>query len=176
MITVQLVLLHVALTNRSVPNPTRDLANPFAGSRELPIKLGNRPYDFWQWRSPRPYWSFLAYMILTLFALQYLIGGNRLYITTIGYLALATEATLPLPQIWANHKRRSCKGFRVSVLVNWLLGDVLKMLFFFLSESSVPWAFKLCGLFQFACDIFLGIQYTQFGEGQPELLELTSIK
>ena len=42
----------------------------------------------------------------------------------------------------------------------------MKMGFFFLADGeSVPWAFKLCGIFQFACDIYLGVQYWQFGEG-----------
>jgi len=79
-----------------------------------------------------------------------------------------------LPQIYSNHKNRSCKGFRLSVLVNWLVGDVLKMSFFFLSESPVPWAFKICGMFQFACDMYLGIQYAQFGEGAQDLTGLAA--
>lgn len=173
MTIVQCILLHVALSNRVLSNPVRDLANPFAGSRDGSTIAASRPYNFWQWRSPRSYWTFIVYMTLTLFVLQMLVGSSSFYVNTIGYCALAIEATLPLPQILANHRRRSCQGFRLSVLINWLLGDVLKMSFFFLSESSVPWAFKLCGLFQFGCDMFLGIQYMQFGEGQSESIELT---
>lgn len=42
----------------------------------------------------------------------------------------------------------------------------MKMSFFFFSDGEkVPWAFKLCGLFQFACDIYLGSQYWRFGDG-----------
>lgn len=85
----------------------------------------------------------------------------------LGYLALTIEAILPIPQIIANHRQRGCKGFRLSVLGNWLIGDAFKMVFFFVKDSSdVPWAFKLCGLFQASCDIFLGIQYYMFGDGE----------
>lgn len=160
MIAVQLVLLHVALSNRVLPSASHDLNTPFA-----PVQRKDRPYNFWQWRSQRPYWAVLLYFTLTMGALQLFAGSDPSYASAIGYIALAVEATLPIPQILSNHRNRSCKGFRVSVLANWLLGDVMKMTFFFLSETSIPWAFKLCGLFQWACDIYLGIQYSQFGNG-----------
>lgn len=54
----------------------------------------------------------------------------------------------------------------MSVLINWLIGDSMKMGFFFLSgEGKVPWAFKVCGCFQAACDIGLGLQYWMYGDG-----------
>jgi hypothetical protein len=88
------------------------------------------------------------------------------YSTLIGYVGLTIEAILPLPQIFANARSRSCKGFRVSVLASWLLGDSMKMFWFFTSPTEIPWAFKLCGLFQAGCDSFLGIQYLMYGNGE----------
>lgn len=45
----------------------------------------------------------------------------------------------------------------------------MKMGFFFLSgDDKVPWAFKLCGCFQAACDLYLGVQYWMYGEGVEE--------
>ena len=125
-----------------------------------------RPYKFWQWRSPRPYWSFLAYFTLVLAGLEILLGRSLFYSEMLGYAALAVEAALPVPQLLENQRKRSCKGFRLSVLVNWLVGDVMKMVFFFNTDGNVPWAFKLCGMFQFFCDGLLGIQYWTFGEGE----------
>lgn len=169
MIGVQSLLLDVALKNRSVPSPGKDLASPFAGTRSRGMSMhnahSNRPYAFWQWRTSRPFWTFLVYFTLGLTVSHLILGGSRIYVNAIGYLALAVEATLPLPQIQANHRNRSCRGFRLSVLINWLVGDVLKMSFFFMSENVITWAFKLCGLFQFACDLFLGAQYLKFGGG-----------
>lgn len=83
----------------------------------------------------------------------------------VGYIGLSIEATLPLPQIFANAKSQSCKGFRLSVLASWLLGDGMKMFWFFTSPTEIPWAFKLCGIFQAGCDAFLGIQYLMYGNG-----------
>lgn len=85
----------------------------------------------------------------------------------LGYIGLSVEATLPLPQIFANARLRSCKGFRVSVLASWLAGDAMKMFWFFTSTTEIPWAFKLCGIFQACCDAFLGLQYLMYGSGEP---------
>ena len=84
----------------------------------------------------------------------------------IGYIGLGIEATLPIPQIIANARVRSCKGFRLSVLGSWLIGDSMKMFWFFTSSTSIPWAFKICGMFQGTCDCFLGIQYLMYGDGE----------
>jgi hypothetical protein len=54
MIIVQVILLHVALENRPSPSSKGgEASQPFAG-----IKDGDgnaRPYNFWQWRSSKPY-------------------------------------------------------------------------------------------------------------------------
>ena len=95
-----------------------------------------------------------------------MLGPRDIFTQMQGYIALSVEAVLPIPQILSNHRSQSCKGFRLSVLVNWLIGDAFKMTYFFLSEGGVPWAFKLCGLFQATCDCYLGVQYWMYGEGK----------
>jgi len=164
MIVIQTLLLYVALTHRPAQSSTLPFSS--ADSKSAQTIAFSRPYAFWQWRSTSPYWTFLLYFTATLLLLQYLIGGNPIYTSTLGYGALAIEAILPLPQILANQRRKSCVGFRVSVLANWLIGDAFKMTFFFLKgDRDVPWAFKACGIFQAACDCYLGVQYYLFGNG-----------
>ncbi|RMZ11347.1 hypothetical protein D0860_03452 [Hortaea werneckii] len=166
MCVVQVVLLHVALQNRPPVGAQHSLNQPFAGAKEGPQGfLLHRPYDFWQWRNQRPYWSFLAYYTAALAILQLIIGPNETYVQIQGFVALGVEAILPIPQILENHRLRSSKGFRVSVLVNWLIGDAFKMTYFFMSEGGIPWAFKLCGMFQAACDCYLGVQYWMYEQG-----------
>ncbi|KAL3422931.1 PQ-loop repeat-containing protein 1 [Phlyctema vagabunda] len=175
MIVVQLVLLKVALDHRPSPSSKGgEAATPFAGSREGGLGVP-RPYNFWQWRSPKPYWQFLLYMFITLTVLELIIspmsGIYPSYSSFIGYLGLSIEATLPLPQILSNYQSRSCKGFRPSVLINWLFGDSMKMFWFFTATSEIPWAFKLCGIFQACCDSFLGYQYYMYGNGPVAVKE-----
>ncbi|EME81639.1 uncharacterized protein MYCFIDRAFT_78901 [Pseudocercospora fijiensis CIRAD86] len=166
MIFVQLLLLRVALLYRPPFGAQHSLSRPFQGADHTDGGIP-RPYNFWQWRPQKPYWQFILYYTAVLAALQLLIGSNTAYIALQGYVALSVEAILPIPQILENERLRSCKGFRFSVLINWLVGDAFKMTYFFLSEGSVPWAFKLCGIFQAACDCYLGVQYWMYGEGDP---------
>lgn len=71
-----------------------------------------------------------------------------------------------MPQLYANWQRRGCKGFRPSVIANWIVGDTFKMWFFFASAAGeVPWAFKICGIFQATCDLGLGLQWMVWGDG-----------
>jgi lipid-A-disaccharide synthase-like uncharacterized protein len=116
------------------------------------------------------YYQFLLYLTLCLFVVHIFtqlspIAESAAYIDLLGYVGLAIEATLPLPQIFKNHQARSCKGFRLSVIINWLLGDMMKMSYFFLSSESIPLAFRLCGIFQMGCDLYLGLQFYMYGDG-----------
>lgn len=88
-----------------------------------------------------------------------------LYSVMIGYIGLSVEAVLPIPQIIANSQSKSCRGFRLSVLASWLVGDALKMLWFFTTAADIPRAFKYCALFQACCDCLLAAQYLAYGEG-----------
>ncbi|TVY40121.1 PQ-loop repeat-containing protein [Lachnellula subtilissima] len=175
MIAIQLVLLKVALDHRPGPSSKGgDAATPFAGSREGELGV-SRPYNFWQWRSPKPYWQFLLYLFISLIAFELVLSPMpslyAFYSAAIGYIGLSVEATLPLPQIISNYKSRSCKGFRISVLVSWLAGDFMKMFWFFTATSEIPWAFKLCGIFQMCCDSFLGVQYWVYGDGDSSAIK-----
>lgn len=106
---------------------------------------------------------FLAYFTVGLGVFHLTpISESESYINLLGYAGLAIEATLPIPQILANHRSGSCNGFRVSVIAAWLIGDTMKMSYFFCSEEDIPWAFKICGMFQCACDFYLGFQYLMF--------------
>lgn len=40
----------------------------------------------------------------------------------------------------------------------------MKMFWFFTATSEIPWTFKLCGIFQMCCDLFLGGQYWVYGD------------
>ena len=93
------------------------------------------------------------------------------YSVLLGYIGLSIEATLPLPQIFVNAQSRSCRGFRFSVLATWLLGDAMKMFWFFTSTTDIPLIFKVCGMFQASCDCFLGVQYWMYGEGETVIKE-----
>ncbi|KAJ5723665.1 hypothetical protein N7488_001700 [Penicillium malachiteum] len=139
MIVVQLALLKVALDNRPAVGAKHGIEHaPFSNTNNGGF---SRPYDFWQWRSTKP---------------------------LLGAIGLAVEAILPVPQILVNHRAGSCKGLRLSVLGSWLIGDTMKMSYFFCSKETIPWTFKSCGLFQCVCDFYLGIQFWMFTRNSPQ--------
>lgn len=139
----------------------------------FPWRVTSRYYEYFNAHSRLSrYWEYLVGLTLSLLVIHTFMRPTpvSLYTNVIGYLGLAIEAILPLPQINSNQRAHSCKGFRLSVLVNWLLGDAMKMGFFFMSEpGKVPWAFKLCGIFQACCDVGLGAQYWVYGDGQEDV-------
>lgn len=164
MVLVQVVLLHVALLHRGPFGAQHSLNRPFS-EEDASDTYATRPFKFWQWRARTPYWQFLATFTAVLAALQFLVGPAEWYVQLQGYIALSIEAILPVPQILKNEKNASCKGFRISVLINWLIGDFFKLSYFYLAEGGIPLAFKLCGLFQTVCDLYLGLQYWRYGDG-----------
>jgi hypothetical protein len=167
MIIVQTVLLKVALDHR----PPVDTHSPFkTDSATTP-----RPYRFWQWRSQRPYWEFLAYFVGITTVLQLLFGSSQTFVDLVGYVALGIEALLPLPQVLANQRSRSCDGFRVSVLASWLIGDAMKMVYFHNAEH-VGVQFKLCAFVQMVLDAYLGVQFWWFGAGPVEDKDKTPVE
>ncbi|KAK0719921.1 hypothetical protein B0H67DRAFT_484453 [Lasiosphaeris hirsuta] len=172
MVVVQVILLKIALDHRPSPSSKGgEAAVPFARAQDgLGLFHGERPYTFWQWKSPKPYWQFLLTLFIGLTVCELILAPVHslypAYSSLIGYVGLGIEATLPIPQIVSNSRSRSCKGFRVSVLGSWLVGDTMKMAWFFTSSTSIPAAFKVCGIFQAGCDAFLGVQYFMYGNGE----------
>ncbi|KAI0403633.1 hypothetical protein F4802DRAFT_279615 [Xylaria palmicola] len=168
---MQVILLKIALDHRPAPSSRGGhAAIPFAGSQDGLSGL-SRPYNFWRWRSPKPYWQFLLCLTVTLTVLELLIAPfdsiYPAYSVLTGYIGLSVEATLPLPQLYANAQSKSCKGFRFSVLASWIVGDAMKMFWFFTATTEIPLAFKLCGTFQAVCDALIGIQYFVYGSQGP---------
>lgn len=110
--------------------------------------------------------QYLSSFTLSLVLLQFLIGTSPTYITLIGMFGLGIEAVLPIPQFLANYRRKSVSGFRPSVIVAWLLGDIFKCSYFFLGGANVGWQFKACALVQISFDLGIAVQFCVYGERQ----------
>ena len=108
------------------------------------------------------------FTIITLLC-QLSFGQSTTYNALLGFLALGIEATLPIPQVLQNWRNKSCKGFRLSVLVSWILGDVMKQVFFF-SAEHVNLQFKLCAVVQMTMDLVLAWQFWTYGNGDQAAL------
>jgi solute carrier family 66, member 2 len=78
-------------------------------------------------------------------------------------LALGIEALLPIPQFLSNYRHKSVSGFRPSVVIAWLAGDIFKTSYFFFGEANVTWQFKMCAVVQFVFDIGIAVQFCVYG-------------
>ncbi|KAG5975717.1 hypothetical protein E4U55_007592 [Claviceps digitariae] len=175
MVVVQGILLKIALEHRPLPATKGGEGSvPFSGLEADGAFSFQRPYNFWKWRSHKPYWHFLLYLLGGLIVCEVVFRPMEslysAYSVFIGYLGLSIEATLPIPQLLANAQSQSCKGFRLSVLASWIGGDAMKVFWFFTSTSAIPTAFKVCGCFQAACDCLLGVQYLMYGAGDNDAI------
>ncbi|KAG5365761.1 putative membrane protein [Yarrowia sp. B02] len=126
------------------------------------ISTSSRPFNFWNWSNDELYWSFLVKFTVWLVILQFLFGSYPLYVDTIGAVGLLIEAVLPLPQIIKNHQRQSVDGFRLSLLVSWLGGDLAKLAFFLSGKAEISSQFIMCSVIQTSLDCFVGVQYLYF--------------
>ena len=69
-------------------------------------------HNFWQWTSFRSYVQFLLMFVAVIGSLTYTLLGWPLYVETLGFLALVTEAMLAAPQFYRNLKTKSTQGMR----------------------------------------------------------------
>ena len=97
MIVAQIALLHLCLRCRSFDEP--------GGAWQYERRL-------WHWPQFMDYVGFLGFVAVGLGLLQLLLGRQEWYIDMIGYLAVGTEAMLPVPQALTNYRRKSVEGFR----------------------------------------------------------------
>ncbi|KAK7194346.1 PQ loop repeat [Novymonas esmeraldas] len=74
----------------------------------------------------------------------------------VGYTALGIEALLVLPQILRNARRRSTEGLTMLLILTWVGGDVVKVIYFVYAEQAL--AFIVCGAFQIGLDVVVVAQ------------------
>jgi hypothetical protein len=186
MIVIQLVLLKFALDYRprqwtegpldKDPNLVRSTTNQSAVAI-LQFLIGyektdnntssSRPYSFWDWKEQKPYWNFLIRLCLWLTIFQVMFGNWPVYVESLGLIGLLIEAILPIPQILTIASRGSVDGFRVTLLVSWLGGDISKLIYLTMRDSkNIAPQFIFCALVQGIFDLFIGLQYYMYTTGK----------
>ena len=120
--------------------------------------------------------QFLAAFVASLTFLQILIGSSPTYTTMVGFIGLGIEATLPIPQFLSNYRQSSVAGFRPSVIIAWLIGDMFKVSYFFFGNANVSWQFKACAIVQFSFDLGIAIQFCLYGNREAWNADVSMVK
>ncbi|XP_041759184.1 solute carrier family 66 member 2-like isoform X3 [Coregonus clupeaformis] len=81
---------------------------------------------------------------------------KKLFLETLGFLAVFTEAMLGTPQLYCNYQNKSTEGMSIKMVMMWTSGDTFKTGYFLLTEAPVQ--FWTCGLLQVGVDIAILFQ------------------
>lgn len=177
MVGIQVALLHLALKYRprqwahgpldrdTNVKPVPKAVKLLVGDKVSDDGNSKRPFAFWEWEEEAPYWNFLIRLTGLLGVLQLMVGRWSWYVEIIGLAGLMIEAVLPLPQIYTIYTRQSVDGFRISLLVSWLGGDISKLIYLSTTSNVAP-QFIVCAAIQACFDSFIAFQYFMYTTGR----------
>ncbi|KAK1880672.1 Solute carrier family 66 member 2 [Dissostichus eleginoides] len=115
----------------------------------------------------------LSFTLMAAYA-TYLFLDSMLFVETLGFLAVFTEAMLGTPQLYCNYQNKSTEGMSVckerkqdpmniKMVLMWTSGDTFKTGYFLLTQAPVQ--FWTCGLLQVFVDFTILFQvyyYSRF--------------
>uniref|UniRef100_A0A8C5PCP9 Solute carrier family 66 member 2 n=1 Tax=Leptobrachium leishanense TaxID=445787 RepID=A0A8C5PCP9_9ANUR len=111
---------------------------------------------FWHWSRFVDYIQcVLAFTGMTGY-ITYLFLDSGLYVETLGFLAVFTEAMLGIPQLYRNYQNNSTEGMSIKMVLMWTSGDTFKTAYFVLNQA--PFQFTICGLLQVFVDVAILLQ------------------
>uniref|UniRef100_A0A2K5YVB5 Solute carrier family 66 member 2 n=2 Tax=Mandrillus leucophaeus TaxID=9568 RepID=A0A2K5YVB5_MANLE len=116
------------------------------------------PHHFWQWSGFSDYVQCVLAFTGVAGYITYLSIDSTLFVETLGFLAVLTEAMLGVPQLYRNHRHQSTEGMSIKMVLMWTSGDAFKTAYFLL--KGAPLQFSVCGLLQVLVDLaILGQAY-----------------
>ncbi|XP_027791123.2 solute carrier family 66 member 2 isoform X3 [Marmota flaviventris] len=116
------------------------------------------PHHFWHWSSFGDYVQCVLAFTGVAGYVTYLSIDSALFVETLGFLAVLTEAMLGVPQLYRNYCHRSTEGMSLKMVLMWTSGDTFKTAYFLL--NGAPLQFSVCGLLQVLVDLaILGQAY-----------------
>ncbi|XP_044239048.1 solute carrier family 66 member 2 isoform X2 [Ursus arctos] len=116
------------------------------------------PHHFWHWSSFGDYVQCVLAFTGVAGYVTYLSIDSALFVETLGFLAVLTEAMLGVPQLYRNYRHQSTEGMSIKMVLMWTSGDTFKTAYFLL--NGAPLQFSVCGLLQVLVDLaILGQAY-----------------
>lgn len=111
---------------------------------------------FWKWNRFSDYIQ--AYLLFTAIGgyMTYLLIGSSIFVESMGFLAVFTEAMLGAPQFYRNFQNKSTVGMSIPMVLMWTSGDVFKTVYFIANQAPIQ--FWICGLMQVGVDIAILFQ------------------
>ncbi|XP_017782142.1 PREDICTED: PQ-loop repeat-containing protein 1 isoform X2 [Nicrophorus vespilloides] len=111
---------------------------------------------FWNWTDFQSYMDCMLVFTIVSSFLMYLLMDYVIFVETVGFLAVFTEAMLGAPQLVKNFKNKSTEGMSITMVALWTFGDIFKTAYFFIREA--PLQFWICGCLQVSIDLLILLQ------------------
>ncbi|KAM5219298.1 solute carrier family 66 member 2 isoform 2-T3 [Hipposideros larvatus] len=124
------------------------------------------PHHFWHWSSFADYVQCVLAFTGIAGYVTYLSIDSSLFVETLGFLAVLTEAMLGVPQLYRNHRHQSTEGMSIKMVLMWTSGDTFKTAYFLL--NGAPLQFSVCGLLQVLVDLAILAQAYIFSRHPPK--------
>ncbi|XP_033950710.1 solute carrier family 66 member 2 isoform X1 [Pseudochaenichthys georgianus] len=170
MICTMLIMLNLCTSVRTATElSTKRRSFIATDSKDEEIRIPKRLFVDFDWSSFWLWSRFLDYMQCVLsFTLMaayatYLFLDSMLFVETLGFLAVFTEAMLGTPQLYCNYQNKSTEGMSIKMVLMWTSGDTFKTGYFLLTQAPVQ--FWTCGLLQVFVDFTILFQvyyYSRF--------------
>ncbi|KAM4705424.1 solute carrier family 66 member 2 [Rhinophrynus dorsalis] len=111
---------------------------------------------FWHWSRFTDYVQCVLSFTGVTGYITYLFLEFPLFVESLGFLAVFTEAMLGVPQLYRNHQNNSTEGMSIKMVLMWTSGDTFKTVYFVLNKA--PFQFTICGLLQVFVDVAILLQ------------------
>ncbi|XP_051927836.1 solute carrier family 66 member 2 isoform X2 [Hippocampus zosterae] len=122
---------------------------------------------FWSWSRFLDYVQCVVAFTLTAAYVTYVLLDSAVFVETLGFLAVFSEAMLGTPQLYCNYQNKSTEGMSVKMVLMWTSGDTFKTGYFLLTQAPVQ--FWTCGMLQVLVDfaILFQVYYYSFYPKKP---------
>ncbi|XP_056631131.1 solute carrier family 66 member 2 isoform X1 [Diorhabda sublineata] len=137
------------------PQEVQRLLNSKPRSSSCSISDFDAKY-FWNWTDFQSYLDCMLIFTIATSLLMYIFIDYLIFVETVGFLALFTEAMLGTPQLIKNYRNKSTEGMSISMVVMWTCGDIFKTSYFLLRDA--PLQFWICGSVQVTVDLLILLQ------------------
>lgn len=111
---------------------------------------------FWSWSRFLDYLQCVLAFTLVAAYLTYVMLDSALFVESLGFLAVFTEAMLGTPQLYCNYQNKSTEGMSIKMVLMWTSGDTFKTGYFLLTQAPIQ--FWTCGLLQVIVDFAILFQ------------------
>ncbi|XP_061521169.1 solute carrier family 66 member 2 isoform X2 [Phyllopteryx taeniolatus] len=111
---------------------------------------------FWSWSRFLDYVQCVAAFTLTAAYVTYVLLDSAVFVETLGFLAVFSEAMLGTPQLYCNYQNKSTEGMSIKMVLMWTSGDTFKTGYFLLTQAPVQ--FWTCGMLQVLVDFAILFQ------------------